>query len=390
MDWANAILKAVQRIYDAVTSPDAWPGAIEAIAAAADGQRGSLLVEDQLQRRADLMIGWRWDPAHLQRMSAPGAPRTAPWAGRLPLGRAVRSLELKPERDFVRSEFYNEVVRPNGDFHGVVALVRRTPTHSSYVAVRRVLGAPDFTDRDVAAFQAILPHLTRALELRRSLGVADLRFADLRFDDAMAVFDRIDFGLILCDAEGRPAYLNRRANALVARPDGLSVGPGGITAMLPEETRRLRRAVAMAAAAGTARPGIDAAAHAAVAGTRMRLSRPSGAQALLLTVIPVRQAGLGDRRAQSRVAIFIVDPEHDAAPAAALLQELFGLTAAEAGFAVEIARGDGIRAAAQRRSISDSTARTHLARIFEKTGTSRQAELVRLLVQCSQPSLPPG
>ncbi|MGO4129186.1 helix-turn-helix transcriptional regulator [Inquilinus sp. YAF38] len=388
MDWANAILKAVQRIYDAVTSPDAWPGAIEAIAAAADGQRGSLLVEDRSQRHADMMIGWRWDPAHLRRMSAPGAPRTAPWAARLPLGRAVRSLELKPERDFIRSEFYNEVVRPNGDFHGVVALVRQTPTHSSYVAVRRVLGAPDFTDRDVAAFQAILPHLTRALELRRSLGVADPRFADLRFDDAMAVLDRIDFGLILCDAESRPAYLNRRADALVARPDGLSVGPGGITAALPEETRRLRRAVAMAAA-GTAPPGIDAAVRAATAGTRMRLSRPSGAQALLLTVIPVRQTGFGDRGAQSRVAIFIVDPEHDAAPAAALLQELFGLTAAEAGFAVEIARGDGIQAAARRRSISDTTARTHLSHIFEKTGTRRQAELARLLVQCSLPAPPP-
>jgi DNA-binding CsgD family transcriptional regulator len=121
----------------------------------------------------------------------------------------------------------------------------------------------------------------------------------------------------------------------------------------------------------------------------MRLSRPSGAQALLLTVIPVRQTGFGDRPAQSRVAIFIVDPEHDAAPVSALLQELFGLTAAEAGFAVEIARGDGIQAAARRRSISDTTARTHLARIFEKTGTRRQAELARLLVQCSLPALPP-
>ncbi|WP_225768898.1 hypothetical protein [Inquilinus sp. Marseille-Q2685] len=384
MDRADAILKAVQRIYDAAASPDAWPGAVEAIAAVADGQRGSLLVEDQPQRRADLMIGWRWDPAHLQRMSAPGAPRTAPWAARLPLGRAVRSLELKPERDFIRSDFYNQVVRPNGDFYGIVALVRQTPTHGSYVAVRRVLGAPDFTDRDVAALQAVLPHLARVLELRRTLGAADLRFAD-----AMAVLDRIDLGLILCDAEGRPAYLNRRAGALVARPDGLSAGPSGIAAALPEETRRLRRAVAMAAAAGTAPPGLDAAARAAAAGTRMRVSRPSGARPLLLTVIPIREAGVGDRRPQPRVAIFIVDPDRTAAPASALLQELFGLTAAEAGFAVEIARGDGIRAAARRRSISDSTARTHLAHIFEKTGTSRQAELVRLLVQCSVSAPPP-
>ncbi|MGF6229846.1 DNA-binding CsgD family transcriptional regulator [Inquilinus ginsengisoli] len=385
MDRADAILKAAQRIYDTVASPDAWPDAVAAIAAAAHGQRGSLLVEDQPQRRADLMIGWRWDPAHLKRMSAPGAPRTAPWAATLPLGRAVRSLALKPERDFIRSDFYNEVVRPNGDFYGVVALVRQTPTHSSYVAVRRVLGAPDFTDRDVEALQAVLPHLARILELRQTLGGADLRLAG-----AMAVLDRIDLGLILCDAESRPAYLNRRAEALVARPDGLSAGSAGIAAALPQETRRLRHAVAMAAAAGAARPDMDAAARAAAAGTRMRLSRPSGARPLLLTVIPLRQFGVGDCRPQAQVAIFIIDPEHNPTPAPALLQEMFGLTAAEAGFAVEIGQGDGIQAAAGRLSISDNTARTHLSRIFEKTGTNRQAELVRLLMQCSQPSLPPG
>lgn len=383
MDRADAILKAVQRVYDAAVSPDAWPGAVEAIAAATNGQRGSLLVEDQPQRRADMMIGWRWDPAHLHRMSAPGAPRNAPWAAGLPLGRVVRSLELKPERDFLRSDFYNQVVRPNGDFYGIVALVRRTPTHSSYVAVRRVLGAPDFADRDVAALQAVLPHLARTLELRRTIGAADLRFAG-----TIAVLDRIDLGLILCDAAGRPAYLNHRAEALVAKPDGLSAGSAGIAAALPEETRRLRHAVAMAAAAGAARPGLDAAARAIAAGTRLRLSRPSGARPLLLTVIPIRQAGIGDRRPQAQAAIFIADPEHNPTPAPALLQELFGLTAAEAGLAVEIGRGDGIQAAAERLSISASTARTHLARIFEKTGTSRQAELVRLLVQYGV-SLPP-
>jgi DNA-binding CsgD family transcriptional regulator len=56
------------------------------------------------------------------------------------------------------------------------------------------------------------------------------------------------------------------------------------------------------------------------------------------------------------------------------------MTPAEAGFAIEILSGDGIQAAADRLSISRSTARTHLSRIFDKTGTRRQAELVRVLI----------
>ncbi|OWJ57075.1 hypothetical protein BWR60_34395 [Inquilinus limosus] len=105
-------------------------------------------------------------------------------------------------------------------------------------------------------------------------------------------------------------------------------------------------------------------------------------------MIPIRQAGIGDRRPRAQAAIFIVDPGQNPTPAPALLQELFGLTAAEAGLAVEIGRGDGIQAAADRLAISGNTARTHLARIFEKTGTGRQAELVRLLAQCSLPAPP--
>jgi DNA-binding CsgD family transcriptional regulator len=382
MDRADAILEAVQRIYDAAMSPDAWPGAIEAVAAAADAPRGSLLVENRPQRRAELMVGWGWDIGHLARMSAPGARRTAPWAADLPLGQVVRSSALKPDRDFARSDFYNQVVRPNGDFYGAVALVDRTPTHSSYVAVRRVLGAADFADHDIAALQAVLPHLVRTLDLRERLGDADLHAG------YAAALDHVELGVILVDAWARPVRLNRRAETIIARADGLWAGPTGLTAALPDQTRRLHQAIATAAAAGTAAAGIDAAARAAGAGARLRLSRPSGGRPLILTVIPIREAAAERRRgAVPRAMVLVADPDRPDAPAAAVLRELFGLTVAEAALAVEIGRGDGLRAVAERLSIAGSTARTHLARIFEKTGTSRQAELVRLLMQCDLPPL---
>ncbi|MGO4725965.1 helix-turn-helix transcriptional regulator [Inquilinus sp. 2KB_23] len=383
MDRADAILGAVQRIYDAAVSPDAWPGAIAAIAAAANAPRGSLLVENRPQQRAELMVGWQWDPAHLARMSAPGARRMAPWAAGLPLGQVVRSLALKTEHDFVRSEFYNEVVRPNGDFYGAVALVERTPAHSSYVAVRRVLGAEDFADGDVAALQAMVPHLARALDLRKRLDSADLRAAY-----AGAALDHVDLGVILVDAAARPIRLNQRAEAIIAQADGLFSGPTGLMAALPDQTRRLHHAIATAAAAGDATAGIDAAARAAGAGIRLRLSRPSGAQPLILTVIPIREVAAERRLGPvPRVTVFVVDPDRTDGPAPAVLRQLFDLTAAEAAVAVEISRGDGLPAVAERLAIAGSTARTHLARIFEKTGTARQAELVRLLLQCGLPSM---
>ena len=78
--------------------------------------------------------------------------------------------------------------------------------------------------------------------------------------------------------------------------------------------------------------------------------------------------------------IFVNDPDRNGKPDAVQLQEKFGMTPAEARFAAEILKGDGIQAAADRLSISRATARTHLSRIFDKTGTRRQAELVGVLM----------
>jgi DNA-binding CsgD family transcriptional regulator len=187
-------------------------------------------------------------------------------------------------------------------------------------------------------------------------------------DDLDDVLDWLDLGVILTDAAARPLRLNRRAEAIVAHADGLFAEPSGVAAAFPDETCRLRHAVAMAN----------------LAGTRLRLTRPSGRRPLLLTVIAVRDGIAGLRTHGPLTAIFIMDPDRGDTPDPALLQELFGLTAAEAIFAAEISRGDGLQAVADRLAIAPTTARTHLTRIFEKTGTRRQAELVRLLMQCDR------
>lgn len=62
------------------------------------------------------------------------------------------------------------------------------------------------------------------------------------------------------------------------------------------------------------------------------------------------------------------------------LQSRYGLTPAEARLAIEIVRGNGRAAAARSCGVSMTTARTHLSRIFRKTGTHRQAELVRVML----------
>ena len=67
-----------------------------------------------------------------------------------------------------------------------------------------------------------------------------------------------------------------------------------------------------------------------------------------------------------------------------LLCALFGLTAAEARVAAEIASGAGFDAAAARLNVNRETARSHLRIVFDKTGKRRQAELASLLARFPQ------
>jgi DNA-binding CsgD family transcriptional regulator len=79
--------------------------------------------------------------------------------------------------------------------------------------------------------------------------------------------------------------------------------------------------------------------------------------------------------------LFINDPERPNNPTAERLQKGFGLTRTEAAVAMEVLNGHGLQAAAAALGVAPVTVRTHLTAVFGKTGTHRQAELVRVLLQ---------
>lgn len=80
------------------------------------------------------------------------------------------------------------------------------------------------------------------------------------------------------------------------------------------------------------------------------------------------------------VALYLGDHVRRMALSTDLLHKLFDLSAAEARVAVQLARGRSPREVAGALHISTNTVRTHLARIFAKTGVQRQSQLTSLLV----------
>ena len=89
-----------------------------------------------------------------------------------------------------------------------------------------------------------------------------------------------------------------------------------------------------------------------------------------------RFGGLGMRDAAAMLVIH--DPAQPIDIPVEWIMDAYGLTPAEARVALCAASGATIPETAHRLNVSPNTVKTHLRKVFAKTGTSRQTELVRL------------
>ncbi|MEE7448696.1 LuxR family transcriptional regulator [Methylobacterium radiotolerans] len=178
--------------------------------------------------------------------------------------------------------------------------------------------------------------------------------------------EHLEQGLAVTDRYGRAHFLNRAARAFVAR-GLLCLEHGGLRGAAPADSAALRRVIARCAA-----------------GHRGGSVRLEGAGGTLLVAASALPGTLGPI-AEGAVLLRLIDPGTPRLPDPGILQDQFGFTPAEAALAVDILAGNDLAASATHRGITRNTARVHLRHLFEKTGTRRQAELMRLLLLCPQP-----
>ncbi len=181
-------------------------------------------------------------------------------------------------------------------------------------------------------------------------------------DALTALCGGLPFGLLVLTGAGRILFANQAARQLLEGENGLRDTGGVITAVLPDECRRLREAL-LAATQG--HEGERSALWIGNCSDRARM--------------PVAILPAGGSRNMALMFVSTSDPEW--APARGLIQGLFDLTRTESEVTRLIVSGKSIEEVATALNIAESTVRNHLKRVFAKTATKRQAELVSLVLR---------
>lgn len=219
----------------------------------------------------------------------------------------------------------------------------------------------DFSASSSAVLSTIAPHLGAALRTLAAL-------IELRLQAAMAhaALGRIGVGQLALDASGRVMAADPVAERLLNFAPDSGPLPG------PQSSRRLH--VTPGAARELEYACAQIAAGADTAERMVQLDERRGLWLLL------RKAQLPLARPHAAPAVIGTLREtrrEDAEAAAAVLRLRHGLSQNEARLAHALSAGESIAEAGARLGLTPETARNYSKRIYAKTGTSGQADLVR-------------
>jgi DNA-binding CsgD family transcriptional regulator/PAS domain-containing protein len=363
----EAVSTVVGLIYEAAYDQERWLDAVTGLRNLLDGARSCIVRVDPTKNEA---VSTVYDPEFVSSEVTAAHMRDpiSVAAVALPVGKVYdRTRMTEVGAGFRHRELWQDWFRPRDMYHGLACNLLASNGSYWLVDIHRGSRQEAFSADDVGLLQKIVPHLLRAGQIGRRLE---------NMSALASAFSHLPFGVFLVNGHQHIAQMNEAAGAMLVRPDSpLTLNGGAIVASNPRDTQELQRLVADACSLRDgAMPGIGGTLMVPSDHMRSDLTR------LVLSVAPfvdARAYGL----ASERTAVIMVTEVVGRIPDGfdTHVRGLFDLTPAEARLAAALASGRTLKEAAASSNVTVKTCRTYLERIFSKTRTHQQSELVALL-----------
>jgi DNA-binding CsgD family transcriptional regulator/PAS domain-containing protein len=359
-------------IYDAALDPRLWPSTIEASCQLLKSCACGIAALDVMDPSANISAQFGIDQAYLELLGNGSRHPLIKNLMRSSIGEVGSAVSKMTEEGFRNSVLYQRWNEPKGyvvDLFNVT--LERTATaviHLGFVRHETVGIADAETLRDLSL---LFPHYRRAVLIGKT--IEQTRVEATSLSDAL---DGLAASVFLLDAANRIVYLNRAAESML--DEGLVARKSGDAIIICDKTADSTLRKTGAAIVGGELLNQESIAIA----VRGLDGQPYIAHVLPLTSGVRQKAG---RSYQAISALFLRSARFARPAALDAMAQLYSLTPAEVKTLVGVVELGSIPAAAKTHDVSRETIKTHLKRIFEKTGTSRQADLVKLLAGIISP-----
>jgi DNA-binding CsgD family transcriptional regulator len=357
----------IAMIYGAVGRPEVWGEALASIGEIMNAERTLFYIQDLKANCLLFSAVHNIDPAFVAIFEKKYLNDPSTFTTLLPsVGSVGTSREPKYTVPREEMPIYHEIMAPLHVYYGSGALVLREDTAVGAFAAMRSREPGPFTEDEDDVLVRLTPHLSRAAQLHYRFLATELERAA-----AASVLDRVAHATLICDAEARVLIANAAARGLFDGKRGLRLVGGYLGASTASQSNRLLAAIRAVGQRERETAGLVLERGEDV--FRVHLSRVS----------PDLRVDLPQR--PDLVLISFSDPAADLTASTKVLGEMLQLTETEARVALGLARGKTLETIAEESRVSINTIKTHLASAFGKTGTSRQPDLVRLVLRTIGP-----
>jgi len=370
MATETELLRLALKAYEAASEPELWPGFLKRYAETVSADASFLQIHD-LAGHTSTIVGGFGISSPLKQAYNEHYSKLNLWRDRgqalYRAGKVNLDDEQCPRSVLEGSEYYNDCLKRFGIAYSMGAVIAREGDYAPTLSSLRSPAKHPFgeSEREVGRF--LMPHLSRAWAVHQRLGILAA---------GESVLDTLPLGILFLASNGAAVYCNCAAEEVFRANDGLSLRGGRLSAVDRIADTQLRRAVQEAV---SPRASVRSS---AVPVPRTRLRGDYQGLDYQVVAAPLRKRFRQFTGTLEPVAVaLITDPEKRTPASTDVLIRAYKLTRKEALLAAKLFEGKSLNQAAQELAITYETARTHLRRIFSKTGTSRQAELILLIAR---------
>ena len=366
--------ETIGMIYDCVLEPERWSGVLGRICTSFKFANAVLGVVSTQPFVHQIRIHHGFDDEWLAAGDSYGDELVSLWGGparvqSFPLDEPVLHSDIMPRDQLSSFRYFREILEPRGILEAVSIAVAREPHLVGYLALNRHESDGPVLASELDGIRLLAPHVRRAVTISNLFELRTVEKVVFQ-----TILDRLRHPVLVVDEEARLLYRNAAAEEVLVPGGGISEQRGRVMLERPAAQSALEVALKLAAhdeAQLTQRGSAYLYPEQMDQRCRFTLCRSRGR--IRSTLVqrcrrPVRRAGR---------------PRTEFARRCGAL--LYNLTPAEAQIFAEVSAGRTLSDAAKSIGIAKSTARSHLLRIFEKTGCRRQAELVALASRLASP-----